>query len=60
MKAKDSEFTSVADLVYHFLDKGLPLFMDRTEVYLKRPVVNAFPSDDIDTDNAIYQETGTS
>ena len=60
VKAKDREFSSVGELIYHFMEKGLPLYMDKTEVFLKTPIVNSFPQDDIDQDNAIYQETGAS
>ena len=58
MKAKDHEFASVSELVYHFMDKKAPLFLGKTEVFLKRPIENVFPKASMDDDGeSIYQTT---
>ena len=58
VKAKDREFSSVAEMVYHFMDTKTPLFLGKTEVFLKRPIENIFPKASMDEDGeSIYQTT---
>lgn len=58
VKSKDHEFSSVAELVYHFMDKKVPLFLGKTEVFLKQPIENVFPKASMDDDGeSIYQTT---
>ena len=57
VKAKDKEFANVPDLVYYFLEKATPINMEKVKIFLKTPVENSFPKDDIYEENAIYQAT---
>ena len=58
VRAKDREFSSVAEMVYHFMDTKTPLFLGKTEVFLKRPIENIFPKASMDEDGeSIYQTT---
>ena len=59
VKAKDHEFSSVAELVCYFMDKKVPLFLGKMEVFLKQPIENVFPTASMDDDfgESIYQTT---
>lgn len=49
----------MAELVYHFMDKKVPLFLGKMEVFLKQPIENVFPRASMDDDfgESIYQTT---
>lgn len=42
VKSKDREFDSVQHLIKHFTESKLPLVIGSSQVFLKKPVVNAF------------------
>ncbi len=43
VKSRDHEFDGVPHLVQYFMEKGIPLVVGNSQVYLSTPVVNAFP-----------------
>ena len=45
IKSRDHEFESVPHLVHYFMDKKIPLIIGYSQVFLKRPIINAFPSE---------------
>lgn len=42
VKSKDREFESVPHLIKHFVESKLPLVIGNSQVFLKKPVINAF------------------
>ena len=44
VKSRDHQFDSVPHLVNYFTSREIPLVIGKSQVFLKTPVINAFPS----------------
>ena len=44
VKSRDHEFESVPHLVDYFTSRDVPLVIGKSQVFLRQPVINAYPT----------------